>query len=547
MEFETGDCGTMFACAARCILSPTPCNSAFFDETAYSCSLGNLTYLENAAEEDSIDILVDFDVAHAVDLKCRGGLDCCNTQYRPDFPCEVGEGDCDRDADCRVGTVCTANSCMTTFSRVGYLWDEEDDCCAAKCTEDSPCITGEGICNDDSGCGNSTAFKCKPCLDEEYFPKAQFPDIYETGYSDTDKCCYRACMPHTPCSLNGSACISSEDCIAGLKCQILNDIPQCQDVNECEDSPCSSSYDCVNIVGSYRCVLKEDMHSIVLLGGVDQETGHDVQVYNSDYQPCEHSIPHPPRYLSWESGVITLNDVLYACGGSVSSSYGKAHAECYSLDLSMEEPQWKRIADMYVNKKKFGFIAVQNQLYAMNGQTCNGGSPCYDHGFSHKYDPASDTWTELRGYNSQYKLYHFKVNRPCVVYDDIYNKILIIGGYHTYYSKYVNHISQFYVAGQYADAWGNTPRPFFGGCAIVRNSKNTRVLIISGWFSSYSSYPSSHTYTMELTSSSQNSWSQITSSAVYLKTANILNFNLYEVTVIGGCSYYSGCNIKAGL
>ena len=549
VEFETGDCGTLFSCAARCILSSTPCNSAYFNEEAYSCSLGNLTYLENVAEEDSIAILVDFDVAHAVDLKCRGGLDCCNTQNRPDFPCELGEGDCDRDEDCRTGTVCSENSCTTNFGQTGYLWDDEDDCCAAKCTEESPCTTGEGICLDDAGCGNSAAFTCKPCLDAEYFPMERFPEIYEVGYSNTDKCCYRSCMPHTPCSLNGSACLNSEDCITGLKCQILNDIPQCQDVDECEDDPCTSSYDCVNIVGSYRCVLREDMNSIVLLGGTYRETGKVnfyAQVYNNNYQSCEHSIPKAPRFFSEESGLITLNDVLYVCGGPEGKVTPTTHAQCYSLDLSIESPQWKRIANMYVHKKKFGFIAAQNQLYAMNGEWCTS-STCGNRGNSLKYDPATDTWTELTGYSSNYELYHFAVNQLCVVYDDYYNKILVIGGYHTKYG-WVDHISQFHVSAQYIDHWGNTPRPFWGGCAIVRNSKNTRILVISGYLTSYSSYPSSHTYTMELTSSTPNSWTQITSSAVYLSNAFILNFNLYEATVIGGCSYLgSGCSIKAGL
>ena len=353
-------------------------------------------------------------------------------------------------------------------------------------------------------------------------------------------------MTHTPCSLNGSACLSSEDCITGLKCQFLNDKPQCQDVDECEDSPCSSSYDCVNIVGSYRCVLKEGMNSIVMLGGVDRNTGsmnNDIQVYDNEYKSCEHSIPQLPRYINDDSGFVTLNDVLYVCGGWVSTSSSYTHAECYSLDLTIEDPQWKRIADMYVDKKAFGFVAAQNQLYAMNGRTCSTQS-CYGHDFSHKYDPATDTWTELAvsGNNNEFKVYN-----PCVVYDDYFNKILVIGGYQDYYKKYTTQITQFYVSGQYIDGWSHTPRPFLGGCAIVRNSKNTRVLIISGYFVNYRSY-SSHTYSMALTSSSPNSWSRIPSSAVYLRNANILNFNLYEATVIGGCSYLgSGCSIKAGL
>ena len=54
-------------------------------------------------------------------LKCAGGDSCCSSGSK----CDVGEGDCDRDADCKSGR-CEENSC----DRKTYpSFDSTDDCC----------------------------------------------------------------------------------------------------------------------------------------------------------------------------------------------------------------------------------------------------------------------------------------------------------------------------------------------------------------------------------------------------------------------------------
>ena len=53
---------------------------------------------------------------------CYGGDSCCNGQ------CGLGEGDCDRDSDCKGDLVCGSDNCP----RTGLQWDSGDDCCMEK-------------------------------------------------------------------------------------------------------------------------------------------------------------------------------------------------------------------------------------------------------------------------------------------------------------------------------------------------------------------------------------------------------------------------------
>ena len=63
----------------------------------------------------------------ATDLACAGGsksqtIDCCTT----DAPCEVNEGDCDRDSECKGDLVCGDNNCDQAFT-----W-RFADCCTER-------------------------------------------------------------------------------------------------------------------------------------------------------------------------------------------------------------------------------------------------------------------------------------------------------------------------------------------------------------------------------------------------------------------------------
>ena len=60
---------------------------------------------------------------------CRGGKvferGCCSSEY----PCQLGEGDCDMDFECSGGLVCGNNNCGPEF-----LWSSAD-CCEGKLIE----------------------------------------------------------------------------------------------------------------------------------------------------------------------------------------------------------------------------------------------------------------------------------------------------------------------------------------------------------------------------------------------------------------------------
>ena len=53
---------------------------------------------------------------------------CCSSAN----PCDIGGGDCDRDADCTGGLTCGNNNCKADFSSTGSNWSPQADCCDGK-------------------------------------------------------------------------------------------------------------------------------------------------------------------------------------------------------------------------------------------------------------------------------------------------------------------------------------------------------------------------------------------------------------------------------
>ena len=60
-------------------------------------------------------------IGNQATLRCRGKDDFCCTIGAP---CEIGDGDCDFDAQCKGDLRCGSNNC------VGPDFDATDDCCA---------------------------------------------------------------------------------------------------------------------------------------------------------------------------------------------------------------------------------------------------------------------------------------------------------------------------------------------------------------------------------------------------------------------------------
>lgn len=93
---------------------------------------------------------------------------CC----RKNGPCDVGQGDCNRDSECADGLQCGNNNCRRDFSTSETRWGRRHDCCFSPesppepeacdgtdwfgirrcCRNNGPCNEGEGDCNRDSEC-----------------------------------------------------------------------------------------------------------------------------------------------------------------------------------------------------------------------------------------------------------------------------------------------------------------------------------------------------------------------------------------------------------
>ena len=55
-------------------------------------------------------------------IACFGGDSCCKSSNQ----CNVDEGDCDSDSDCKVGLKCGSDNCKV---KTGLDWDYADNCC----------------------------------------------------------------------------------------------------------------------------------------------------------------------------------------------------------------------------------------------------------------------------------------------------------------------------------------------------------------------------------------------------------------------------------
>jgi hypothetical protein len=148
----------------------------------------------------------------------------------PDYPCEAGQGDCDRNSDCASGLICRAyDPEVAPYGLQAGL----DICIDPTCPAFSPgdpasdpdCILppGQGDCDRDSECGgrsycldnvgaalhHSTSPKVDVCV---YEPAAECPD-YDPNATDWSFCS-QAC----PCQLGMGDCDFDADCVSGLVC-----------------------------------------------------------------------------------------------------------------------------------------------------------------------------------------------------------------------------------------------------------------------------------------------------------------------------------------
>jgi len=173
---------------------------------------------------------------------------CCTASN----PCEEGEGDCDNSNECRGGLVCGNNNC----AQFGSVFHPKDDCCVRPrpeensvnpgprcqgrnvdtgrcCTAASPCVEGEGDCDNDQECGGdmvcgnnncqqfSSIFHPKDdCCVKPPPPVEDFTNIVDLSPRcqgrnvDTGRCCTAA----SPCVEGEGDCDNDQECGGDMVC-----------------------------------------------------------------------------------------------------------------------------------------------------------------------------------------------------------------------------------------------------------------------------------------------------------------------------------------
>jgi len=165
-----------------------------------NCRLGQLTNIRDSAL--SWD-LTDDCCYKPGEERCSGGNSCCTSRNK----CGKGEGDCDRDTDCKDGLKCGVNNCrlgqLTNIRDSASSWDLTDDCCYKPgegrcsggnscCTSKNKCEKGEGDCDRDTDCKGGLKCGVNNCR------LGQLTNIRDSASSWdlTDDCCFDPDVPN---------------------------------------------------------------------------------------------------------------------------------------------------------------------------------------------------------------------------------------------------------------------------------------------------------------------------------------------------------------
>ena len=118
-----------------------------------------------------------------------------------------------------------------------------------------------------------------------------------------------------------------------------------------------------------------------------------VQIYNLSNNTWYNGSPMPSANERGLGSMAEANGYLYYAGGVRNPSGNDATNRTYRYDPQTD--QWSRMADMNQPRASFELINFHGQLYAMGGfqgtQTWNRQALDY----VERYDPATDTWTNL--------------------------------------------------------------------------------------------------------------------------------------------------------
>jgi len=165
-----------------------------------------------------------------IEKRCQGkNVDtgkCCTE----DNPCVEGEGDCENNEECEGNLLCGNNNCK----QFGDFFHARDDCCVKPerrcrgrhvdtgkcCTEENPCVEEEGDCENDAECGQGLVCGKNNCK--------MFGDFFD----QKDDCCVKpgkrcrgrhidtgkCCTEKNPCVEEEGDCENDKECGQGLVC-----------------------------------------------------------------------------------------------------------------------------------------------------------------------------------------------------------------------------------------------------------------------------------------------------------------------------------------
>ena len=293
-------------------------------------------------------------IEFGVTQRCRGrNFDrerCCTSEN----PCDEGEGDCDIDSHC-AGFLCCGNNNCKSF---GDFYHEKDDCCMKPvidvtergntdlvkrcrgrnfdleicCTNENPCVEGEGDCevdNDCTGnlvCGNNnckafgsffhekddccvkpvTNISVQPIssprcrgrnFDRERCCTSDNPCVEGEGDCEVDNDCSRNLVcGNNNCKAFGSFFHEKDDCcVKSVRIRTLQPVssPRCRGRNFDRERCCTSDTPCVE--GEGDCEVDNDCSGNLICGN------NNCKAFGSFFHQKDDCCIKPPPSLTTPS------------------------------------------------------------------------------------------------------------------------------------------------------------------------------------------------------------------------------------------------------
>ena len=161
-------------------------------------------------------------------------------------PCRTGTHKCHVNATCSNSDDDYECKCPDGMSGDGFKCEDIDECEASPCADPSSCVN----------LGSGEGYKCGPCP-KGYDGATTFgvglsdAALKKQVCSDVDECSVGShnCHPSAKCT-NGEGSFFCA-CPAGMSGDGVN----CEDIDECENSPCASQSRCINLPNGagYEC------------------------------------------------------------------------------------------------------------------------------------------------------------------------------------------------------------------------------------------------------------------------------------------------------